>query len=269
MPLFFGIRDDISGGQPGCKTIKWKGHQPSHGSGNMRLKILLVDDQHDAIELLSLLLGLDGHEARTAENGPEALRIAANWKPDLVLVDLGMPGMNGYEIASCLRQLPGLENSRVVAVSGYAAEWDLLTAAGIDHHVLKPLRITDLRSHLGSVSAARQRRRLRVSFLANSGDATHCVAPIAVGHRYTATRLYEVATGKLHHELQRAMPGECRFSPDGKTLAVGYANGECGLWDTINGKLLRSWHAGAEENNLYAHQKRLRSGSCSGVLSSI
>jgi signal transduction histidine kinase len=107
-------------------------------------RVLAVDDNVDAVESLAQLLGLHGHEVRTAYDGPTALATAAAFLPEVVLLDIGLPRMDGYEVARRLRQQPGLEQTFLVAVTGYAMEQDRRQAhaAGFDAHLVKPADVT-------------------------------------------------------------------------------------------------------------------------------
>jgi len=118
---------------------------PPSERSSMSLKILLVDDQPDAIVLLVMLLRMEGLDVRGVTTGAEALRVAAEWKPDVICLDLGMPGMNGYDLASRLRRAEALATVRIIAISGYAADPELLGPAGIDMHLLKPVDLAALR----------------------------------------------------------------------------------------------------------------------------
>lgn len=116
--------------------------QPERRSVQRRsYRILVVDDNTDAAESLSLLLQLNAHEIRTATNGKDALALAAEFMPDIVFLDIGMPGMTGYELAVRLRQIPGLERITLAAVTGWGSEDDQARSreAGIDHHFTKPI----------------------------------------------------------------------------------------------------------------------------------
>jgi two-component system CheB/CheR fusion protein len=85
---------------------------------------LIVDDNVDSVNSLALLLQLDGHETETAYAGEEALERARSFKPDVVLLDLGLPEMDGYEGARRLRTLSALENVRLIALTGYGQAED-------------------------------------------------------------------------------------------------------------------------------------------------
>ncbi len=108
------------------------------GAGARR-RILVVDDNHDAAETLALLLQMAGHEVAVAHDGPGAVAEALAHPPDIVLCDIGLPGMDGYEVARQLRA-GGARNLRLVAVSGYAQPEDVARSveAGFDAHVAKP-----------------------------------------------------------------------------------------------------------------------------------
>jgi two-component system CheB/CheR fusion protein len=105
------------------------------------LRILVVDDNEDSAESLAMLLGLTGHDVRTAHDGPQALTAAAEHRPDVVFLDIGMPGMNGYEVASRLRRRPETQGVLLAAMTGWGQEEDRRRSkeAGFDYHLVKPL----------------------------------------------------------------------------------------------------------------------------------
>ena len=104
-------------------------------------RILLVDDNPDSNEALSLLLTLDGHDVRQAPDGAEALRIAIEFEPQLVLCDIGLPDMDGYEVVRCLREQCGAAMPAVAALTGYARPVDRerIRQAGFVCHLVKPV----------------------------------------------------------------------------------------------------------------------------------
>jgi CheY-like chemotaxis protein/anti-sigma regulatory factor (Ser/Thr protein kinase) len=104
-------------------------------------QVLVVDDNVDSAEILATLLRRSGHDVQTAYTGPAALDAAASHTPDVVLLDIGLPGLNGYEVARRLRQNPKLDGVRLVAMTGYGQESDLQLAweAGFDEHLVKPV----------------------------------------------------------------------------------------------------------------------------------
>jgi signal transduction histidine kinase/DNA-binding response OmpR family regulator len=103
-------------------------------------RVLLVDDNRDGAESLAMLLRLSGHEVRVCNDGPAALVAASEFRPDVVLLDIGLPGMDGFEVARRLRQRSELENVMLVALTGYGQEEDRRKAqqCGFDHHLVKP-----------------------------------------------------------------------------------------------------------------------------------
>jgi PAS domain S-box-containing protein len=112
---------------------------PERAAGPAR-RVLVVDDNVDAAESLALLLRATGHEVRTAYDGPAALREAEALRPEVVLLDVGLPRIDGYEVARRLRQQGGLKSALVVALTGYGQDEDRRRAleAGFDVHLVKP-----------------------------------------------------------------------------------------------------------------------------------
>jgi signal transduction histidine kinase len=119
-------------------------------------RVLVVDDNRDAAKMVALTLQLEGFDVRTAHDGPTALSIIPHFDPQLVLMDLGLPGMNGYEIARHLRKQPMLEDLVLVALTGYSQEEDRRKAkeAGFNHFVVKPIDTQTLHSLLPSLPRA-------------------------------------------------------------------------------------------------------------------
>jgi len=107
---------------------------------NMKSRVLVVDDYPDSAETASMLLMLYGHECRTAVTGKSALDQAAMFAPDIVILDIGLPDMSGYDVARELRARPGGHSLYLVAVTGWGQPQDRVQAfaAGFDQHVLKP-----------------------------------------------------------------------------------------------------------------------------------
>ena len=102
-----------------------------------------------------LLLELQGHEVHVAHAGPAALRVAADKRPDVILLDIGMPGMNGYEVARQLRAQGEFADTLLVAITGYGRASDVKQTqlAGFDHHLVKPVDYEKLQAVLASKSA--------------------------------------------------------------------------------------------------------------------
>jgi signal transduction histidine kinase/CheY-like chemotaxis protein len=106
-----------------------------------RVRILIADDNYDAAQALALMLRLDGHEVRTANDGAEALKVADEFRPQVILLDIGMPKLDGYETARRLRTRPWARDALLVAQTGWGQEDDKQRAkqAGFDRHLVKPL----------------------------------------------------------------------------------------------------------------------------------
>lgn len=109
-------------------------------------RILVVDDNVDAAESLGLLLSQEGHDVQVAHSGVEALRIARNFIPDIMILDLGMPEMDGYAVAREVRSSPELSRTRLIALSGYGQAEDRrrTAAAGFAAHLVKPIELDQL-----------------------------------------------------------------------------------------------------------------------------
>jgi PAS domain S-box-containing protein len=116
-------------------------------------RILVVDDIRDSADSLSKLLRLFGNDVRTSYEGRQAILAAEDYQPDVVLLDLGLPGMNGYEVAAGLRKIAALDGVTLVALTGFGTEEDRrqTEAAGFDHHLVKPVDIDALRTLLASM----------------------------------------------------------------------------------------------------------------------
>ncbi len=119
-------------------------------------RVLIVDDNRDAANSLARLLRLWGHDVSEAHDGPTALGVAAELRPELILLDIGLPGMNGYEVAARLRADARFRGVRLIALSGYGSEQDQVRAraAGFDAHLLKPAEVGQLESVLASLPSA-------------------------------------------------------------------------------------------------------------------
>ena len=134
---------------PGIEAEPSPPHQ-SHAEepGSDGLRILLVDDNLDACTILGHTLRQKRYDVQSVHTGPDGLRVAKQWRPDIVLLDIGLPGMDGYEVARRLRAAPDLKglNMRLIAMTGYARESDIALAreAGFDAHLVKPFDFDEL-----------------------------------------------------------------------------------------------------------------------------
>jgi CheY-like chemotaxis protein len=108
--------------------------------------VLVVDDNRDAAETLSTFLEMLGVQAQQVHDGAEVLEAARAFGPDVVLLDIGLPGMDGYQVARALRADPELAHARLIALTGWGAEEDRRRAqeAGFDHHLTKPVDLAVL-----------------------------------------------------------------------------------------------------------------------------
>jgi CheY-like chemotaxis protein len=113
-------------------------------------RILVVDDNRDAVDSLAMMLKLSGNDVEVAYEGASALRIAQSFHPDAVVLDIGLPGMDGYEVARRLRQQAETASALIIAVTGYGQKEDRerAHAAGFDHHLVKPIEVDMLLSLL-------------------------------------------------------------------------------------------------------------------------
>jgi len=111
-------------------------------------RVLVVDDNRDGGESLAAMVKLMGHDARPVHDGPAALSAGAQWQPDLVIMDIGMPGMNGYDACVAMRATPWGRSALIVALTGWGQEHDRrrAEAAGFDRHVVKPIGVETLRT---------------------------------------------------------------------------------------------------------------------------
>jgi CheY-like chemotaxis protein len=129
---------------------------PRPATADRPLRILVVDDNADSARSMALLQSRRGHETRAAFTGPEALAAAAEFLPEVVLLDLGLPGMDGYEVARQIRAQPALGQTRIFAMTGYGTPEDRAQskAGGFDEHLVKPIDLEILRALLQSPAAA-------------------------------------------------------------------------------------------------------------------
>lgn len=136
------VEEEISASPPAIPGAKASGR-----------KVLVVDDNQDAAETLAMMLRIYGHEVRVAYNGPDALTEAASMRPDVALMDIGLPGMTGIEAGERMRSLPGLSNLMLIAVTGYGQPRDLAATkeAGFDAHLTKPIEPAELNRRLSAI----------------------------------------------------------------------------------------------------------------------
>jgi two-component system CheB/CheR fusion protein len=150
---------------PSATDEPWRAAPPQSDSGTStqqtgegsRLRSLIFDDLADAADSLARLLRLLGHETLTAYSGQAALRAAQQFLPHAVLLDIGLPALDGYQVARLLRQQPELQTACLIALSGHSGEIHRERArqAGFDECLLKPINIQRLEPLLAEVAAGR------------------------------------------------------------------------------------------------------------------
>ncbi|HJZ91163.1 MAG TPA: CheR family methyltransferase [Gemmataceae bacterium] len=140
---------------PGA-VLPQRGPRPTEPAAARRLRILVVDDNVDSADSLALLLGIWEHDVVTANDGPSALEVAQAFRPEVVFLDIGLPRMNGYQVAREMRKSPDLARVLLVAVTGYGQEEDRQKAreAGFDVHLMKPVDPDEILAVLARVLAA-------------------------------------------------------------------------------------------------------------------
>ena len=124
----------------------------ANGSRKPRLRIVVADDDRDAVVTLATILQDEGHEVREVYRGSEVLHLVREFDPDVALIDIGMPGMTGYDVAREIRQIFG-KRPTLIAVTGWKKTSDRILAqlAGFDHHLAKPFDADALLALLAQV----------------------------------------------------------------------------------------------------------------------
>ena len=115
-----------------------------------RRRILVVDDHRDAARVLALLLDALGYDVETAHDGHQALAAMSAFHPEIVFLDIGLPQIDGYEVARRVRELPALDGIKLVALTGWGHDQDRCRTreAGFDHHLVKPVAVKTLKELL-------------------------------------------------------------------------------------------------------------------------
>jgi signal transduction histidine kinase/DNA-binding response OmpR family regulator len=131
---------------------------PPRPAPKASLRILVVDDNHDSASTLAMMLQIVGHQVRTGGDGAEGIELAEKFRPDVILLDLGMPKLNGYETCEAIRGKPWSASTIIIAMTGWGQEDDRrrTRAAGFDHHFVKPVdpaALIDLLAKLETVKA--------------------------------------------------------------------------------------------------------------------
>jgi CheY-like chemotaxis protein len=145
-----GVSHDDHTGAGGRAEAHSDGPGPEGGS---RYRVLVVDDNPDGADTLAMMLTIMGHDTRTAHDGQEALEAAEAFRPDVVLLDIGLPKLNGYEVARRLRAQPWGESTVLIAQTGWGQEEDRRRSkeAGLNFHLVKPIDPEDLEKLLAGL----------------------------------------------------------------------------------------------------------------------
>lgn len=146
----FVVRLPALVGRPAAEPAPEPAEEPAGEPETAGRRVLVVDDNADAAATLAMLLRISGHEVKVAHDGHAALEAARTFRPEVVLLDIGLPGLDGYEVARRLRSRPETAHSLLVAVSGYGQEDDKRRSreAGFDQHLVKPVDFAALRAVL-------------------------------------------------------------------------------------------------------------------------
>ncbi|HVX14309.1 MAG TPA: ATP-binding protein [Pirellulales bacterium] len=146
----FSVELPLAAGEPECESERTK---TGVAQSPARARVLVVDDNHDVALTLAALVRHSGHDVRMAHDGPTALDLAKTYRPDVVLVDIGLPGMDGYDVARKLRDEIGLTDALLAALTGYGQEEDRRRSeeAGFDQHLIKPVRTDTLLGLIATV----------------------------------------------------------------------------------------------------------------------
>jgi CheY-like chemotaxis protein len=126
---------------------------PSNSPESKSYRILVIDDSRDAAYTLKMLLGKIGHEVETADSGKSGIEAAARFSPHIVLCDIGMPDLDGYQVARVLRAAEAKRQAYLVALTGYGQDEDRLRAleSGFDQHLTKPVSLSTLQAMIAAV----------------------------------------------------------------------------------------------------------------------
>jgi DNA-binding response OmpR family regulator len=134
--------------------------QPAGGcsrpAARKKLRVLIADDDRDMVATLAAILNDEGHLVREVYRGTEVLRLVAEFDPDVALIDIGMPGMTGYDVAREVRETRGEERPLMIAITGWKKPSDRILAklVGFDHHLPKPFEAKELLALLEPLTGA-------------------------------------------------------------------------------------------------------------------
>lgn len=136
------------------------------------LRVLVVDDNPDIAESLGILARLWGHQVRLAYDGQAALHEALAFHPDVIILDIGLPKKDGYEVAQTVKQTPGLQQALLIAATGYGGEQDRRRSreVGFDYHLVKPVDPDYLHEVLASRASQERFRNAHVPITSDYPD---------------------------------------------------------------------------------------------------
>ncbi|TWI52420.1 PAS domain S-box-containing protein [Pseudomonas duriflava] len=142
--------------QKSTEVLPLRIHQPHIDEQRGGLRILVVDDNIDAAEVLSTLLEMSGHTLHMVHDGYQALEAVESFRPDVMFLDIGLPDLNGFEVAKALRLKPKLKDMAIIALTGWGAEQDRVQSkeVGFDYHLTKPANFQEIERLLSSLSPA-------------------------------------------------------------------------------------------------------------------
>ena len=149
----FVVSLPLSAAQPAIARMRGHATEQLHPRSPAARRVLLVDDNVEYAESTAELLRVRGNDVRIAHDGPTAVAIASEYQPQIALLDIGLPGMNGYEVAKRLRRLSGIQRIALVAISGYGQDDDRRRSreAGFDDHLVKPVSFDVLEQRLAKL----------------------------------------------------------------------------------------------------------------------
>ncbi|WP_332860730.1 PAS domain-containing protein [Janthinobacterium svalbardensis] len=147
----FSVRLPLLATEPAAPAVPTV---PASAASGRHFRVLVVDDNVDAADTLAAVLDMMGHTTQAAHDGAQALAVAPQFLPDVIFLDIGLPGMNGYEVARALRRIPAGASVVLVALTGWGAENDRSqsSAAGFDHHLTKPANLLAIGELLATLS---------------------------------------------------------------------------------------------------------------------
>jgi CheY-like chemotaxis protein len=146
------------------EVVPHTGAQPVHVTKQAGKRILVVDDNSDAAESIAVFMRIEGHEVKTVTDAMQALSCIEVFAPQVAIIDIGLPGMNGYELATSIRANKALRTPVMIALTGYgqAEDFDRSREAGFDHHFVKPADLKSIQNAIDTEpqAEAREERRL-------------------------------------------------------------------------------------------------------------